>query len=434
MSAGSCATTCCRRERRRAQVDRQEGPRGAVRSGQRGAHRLALERGPEAEPVRLREPPGRRQPGLAVEARQRLVADRLAAGQRHDRLEHRPDRLGPGDHGREVLALLLGHDEDVLGVVAARAPAAALLGPGERPAGELEQRAGALRVVRIAGDARRAAQPAAHRRRQLDGGAGRLREREGARAVGVRQHEAELVAPDARHRAEVAHRRGEAARRPAEQLVPVGMAARVVDALELVDVEQHHRHRPTVAACLVDLARERLLEAAVVGEVGQRVAVHQLLEAALARLEAGGHRVELVGELAQLVAAAPAQPRAQVAAADSAGRRAQPVERVEQPTVEAHDQDGENGHDQHPQRDQDALVALVQRSLRWTHVVAEGQLAAVAETLDQHLVAVGAPADASRHARLARAGRPTRGRGGCARTRAGRPRRADRPRSPLQRP
>ena len=121
-----------RRQRRRAQVDRQERARRAVVGRQRGAHGLGLERGPEPEAVRLREPPRRRQAGLALEARQRLVADRLAAGQRHDRLEHRSHGLGPRDQGGEVLALLLGHDEDVLGVVAARAPAAALLGPLQR--------------------------------------------------------------------------------------------------------------------------------------------------------------------------------------------------------------------------------------------------------------------------------------------------------------
>jgi hypothetical protein len=381
------------RQRRRAQVDRQERARRAVVRRHRGAHRLHLERGAQPEAVRLREPPGRRQAGLALEARQRLVADRLAAGQRHDRLEHRSYGLWPRDQGGEVLALLLGDDQDPLGVVAARPSASALLGPLQRAAGELQQRAGALRVIGVAGDPGRAAQRAADRRGHLHGRAGRFGQRERALAVGVRQHEPELVAAHARDHPDVPHGGAEAFGGAGEQLVAIGMTARLVHALEVVDVEQHDGERLPAGARRVELAGERLLEAAVVRQLGQGVAVHQLLEGALVLLQVRGHRVELACQLTQLVAAAPAEAGAEVAGADRPRRGAQLGERAEDPASEDEGHKRQRTHRQDSQRNQHAPVAVVEPLLRWTHVVGERERAPSLDPRDQSLGIAGRVSD-----------------------------------------
>ena len=83
-------------------------------------------------------------------------------------------------------------------------------------------------------------------------------------------HDGELVAAHARDGVGLAHQRAQPVGHHLQQLVAGGMAQRVVDVLEVVEVEQVDRHH--LAA--LD-ARERLLEPLVeqhaVGQVGQRV-------------------------------------------------------------------------------------------------------------------------------------------------------------------
>jgi hypothetical protein len=173
----------------------------------------------------LREPPRGRKSGRTLEAGERLEADRLAADQGDDRLEDRLYRVGLGDQLREVLALLVGDDEHVLGVVAARTPAAGVLGPGQRAVGELEQRARVARVLGVAGDAGGAVQRAAQRHRGLHGGAGGFGEGQGAGAVRVGDHEPELVAAQAGHLGDAAHGRAQARRRAEQQLIAERVSA-----------------------------------------------------------------------------------------------------------------------------------------------------------------------------------------------------------------
>jgi hypothetical protein len=181
----------------------------------------------------------------------------------------------------------------MLRVVALGAATAALLGRAQRAVGQLEQGGGALGVGGISGDARRAAQPAADRRGVLHRHPRRLGECEGPRGVGVRQHDAELVAANAPDDAEVAHGRAQAGRHGGQDLVPERVAVGLVDALEVVEVEQHDGERPLLAARHGQLPAHDLLEAAVVGEAGEGVAVGQLLEVAVVLLEIGGHGVEV---------------------------------------------------------------------------------------------------------------------------------------------
>jgi hypothetical protein len=220
-----------------------------------------------------------------------------------------------------------------------------------------------------------------------------LGERVRALAVGVREHEPELVAAHARYHPYVAHRGAEAFGGAGEQLVAIGMTARLVDALEVVDVEQHHGERLSAGARRVELAGERLLEAAVVRKLGKRIAMHQLLEVALVLLQVRGHRVELAGQLTQLVAAAPAEPGAEVAGAHGLGRRAQPIERAEDPASKDEGHKRQGTHRQDSQRDQHAPVAVVEPLLRWTHVVGEDEGAPSLDPRDQSLGIAGRVSD-----------------------------------------
>ena len=64
-----------------------------------------------------------------------------------------------------------------------------------------------------------------------------------------------------------------------EHQVAAGMAVGVVDALEVVDVQHQQQRRLAGAGHAVDLARQRQLEAAAVGQAGERIAAGQVAPA-----------------------------------------------------------------------------------------------------------------------------------------------------------
>ena len=106
------------------------------------------------------------------------------------------------------------------------------------------------------------------------------------RAVG--QDHRELLAAEARHRV---HRPDAVAERVGDRLedhVAGLVAVRVVDALEVVDVDHQHERRLAGAGDAVDLAGERQLEVAAVGQAGERIAAGELAEAVDHRLQPGG--------------------------------------------------------------------------------------------------------------------------------------------------
>ena len=149
------------------------------------------------------------------------------------------------------------------------------------------------------------------------------------------------------------------------------VTARVVDALEVVDVEHHHGQRAPVAAGELELLAQDLLEAAVVGQARERVAVGQFLEPAVVLLEVDGHRVEVSRELAELVAPSPAEPGVQGAGAHGAGGQAQAAERAEDPALEQHGGEEHEAGQQAYQHDQEALVSLREQLVSRTQVVAD---------------------------------------------------------------
>ena len=78
-----------------------------------------------------------------------------------------------------------------------------------------------------------------------------------------------------------------------EELVADGVAAGVVDALELVDVDQHERERRAVAARALDHPGDGLLERAVVAEAGEAVAQRRLAGALVQLAEARARGLQL---------------------------------------------------------------------------------------------------------------------------------------------
>ena len=95
--------------------------------------------------------------------------------------------------------------------------------------------------------------------------------RSAPRLVGVGQDRDELVAAPASQLVAAASRLGEPARDLREHLVAGLVAERVVDHLEVVDVDARERQQATVADAERDLALELVPAVAAVGEPGQLV-------------------------------------------------------------------------------------------------------------------------------------------------------------------
>jgi hypothetical protein len=90
----------------------------------------------------------------------------------------------------------------------------------------------------------------------------RFRDRERAGGTGVRQDHRELLAAVAMDRVSFAQHFARLAAEPLEHLVAHPVAVTVVDALEVVEVEQHEAERQPVAGGAHQLAPQGLLEGA----------------------------------------------------------------------------------------------------------------------------------------------------------------------------
>ena len=215
-----------------------------------------------------------------VPAQQRLDADHPAPA-REDRLVVQLELLGheraPQARGQreplERVALGLGVDR----------PAAArdVLGPVHRRVGSSEQRLGVVRVASQrdpdrggdlelgAGDHERLREAVADLRRHPLGGLERVAGQAG------QQHE-ESVAAGAREQVGRADRALEPPREAADQLVAGRMPERVVDELEVVEVELEQRDAGARSRRARQRELELLLEERAVGEAGERVVVGEI--------------------------------------------------------------------------------------------------------------------------------------------------------------
>jgi hypothetical protein len=108
-----------------------------------------------------------------------------------------------------------------------------------------------------------------------------LRDRLRGRRIGVQADGDELVSSDAADRIIRAHAVREAVGDRAQHLVADRVAVRVVDGLELVDVEEHHRQGQHVVVRRGDRGGEVLLHGLTVGKPGEGVGQSEVLQPAL---------------------------------------------------------------------------------------------------------------------------------------------------------
>ncbi|MND85417.1 hypothetical protein D3C80_773430 [compost metagenome] len=98
-------------------------------------------------------------------------------------------------------------------------------------------------------------------------------------AVAHTEQDAELVPAKARHYVIMAARGAfDDTGDDLQQFITGVVAEAVIDALEMVDVQEHHRQHPLVGAALAQFIGENLIETATVGQVGQGVQVGHLLQ------------------------------------------------------------------------------------------------------------------------------------------------------------
>ena len=180
-------------------------------------------------------------------------------------------------------------------------PAAArLLDLVHRRVGVAQQRVGVVRIVRVDRDADRGADlelGVGDRKRLQQRRLDLLGDRLGGQprvAVEVGQQDQELVAALAREQVGRAHDAAQAHRDPPQQLVAGGVAERVVDGLEVVEVDVQQRDRGAGAAGAREAEREVLVEQRAVGQLRERVVVGEegdllLRAAALGDVGEGGH-------------------------------------------------------------------------------------------------------------------------------------------------
>ena len=193
------------------------------------------------------------------------------------------------------------------------------------------------------------------------------------RRIESRQDHDELVAAEPRHGVRFAHRGGEPLRDRLQQLVARVVTERVVDPLEVIEVEEEARDVRAVALRLGEDLLQPLVEQRPVREAGEDVVLRELvrvrrrdlelvralrdllLERALVvlhfRLRFGQplrHVVERVRERAELVRRARGHEHVELAGADRARRAHQPMHRRDQAARKE-----EGGADREPDQQRD---------------------------------------------------------------------------------
>ena len=118
-----------------------------------------------------------------------------------------------------------------------------------------------------------------------EGGADRLEHARGERGGGNRLlgpdlQDGELVAAQSRHDIAAAYAVAQALADGLEDLVAAGMAERIVDILEAIEIERQHRHGRT-ALGLVEFLAQALAQVQAVGQIGQRIVVGEVRHAGL---------------------------------------------------------------------------------------------------------------------------------------------------------
>ena len=230
-------------QRARREVEREERAVGTVRDLERGPHGERFELVPETDPVRLREPLVRAAARLDVDAGEGLIAAGAARGELHDGLDDDLDRARAARQQLRDLVALLGFRADRAALVAHGPAPAGTLGEVQGRVGVLEQDGGLVPVDGARGDTRGRRERPATDGQLRDRRAGALGAVLGGLRVGTRQDDHELLAAHPADDVVGAHDRAQPLRAGPEHPVALGVAERVVDDLEVVEVEQHDGHR-----------------------------------------------------------------------------------------------------------------------------------------------------------------------------------------------
>ena len=134
--------------------------------------------------------------------------------------------------------------------------------------------------------------------------------------VEVGLDDGELVAAEPRHGVGLAHARQEARGHLFQQVVARRVSQRVVDVLEMVEVEVVDRHHPPGAPGVVERLVEPDLEVGAVGKLGEGVVVRAFPQRFLAFLAGFGHAVERFGQDSYFVLGIDRDPVIELAFAD----------------------------------------------------------------------------------------------------------------------
>ena len=128
-----------------------------------------------------------------------------------------------------------------------------------------------------------------------------------APGIGVGQGEQELVAADAAADVAGPQLAEDHARGHLQRLVAGAMPGRVVELLEVVDVEHDDGDLLAPRARVLERLVQRVVEAAVVEHAGQRILEHEPVDPGLQRPHRAAERVDRAGEHPDRVAAAPSE-------------------------------------------------------------------------------------------------------------------------------
>ncbi len=157
--------------------------------------------------------------------------------------------------------------------------APALLGLIHRGVGALDQIAFTAAIVRIEADAQAATdvqfmaidpQRLGEPPHDLVGDMGRVL---GTR---LRQHQQEFVAPGTGHGVRRAHLGNQPPRHLAQQEIAHRMPQGIIDVLEVVQIQHHHRQPRLVALRLLNGRSQTILQQAAIGQMGQGIGIGQL--------------------------------------------------------------------------------------------------------------------------------------------------------------
>ncbi len=140
-----------------------------------------------------------------------------------------------------------------------------------------------------------------HAPRQLSGPVG----------AGVREEDRELVTADPECPVGPPDLLAQKPSHLCQQLVAHGMTLRIVDLLELVEVQEHERQLVAVAPRLVELGFELLLERAVVSKTGQPVHECELADLLVRAVESSAGCLELGRRLQDLAGHPPGEDEEQ---------------------------------------------------------------------------------------------------------------------------